>query len=161
MGRQPLGLPGSFTLRGLATHVEKFITDTGIPGIAPTDSAGVNQGSTPHWKVLAIQSYTTDKFSLTTQERWFSNGVYGNQYVVCLSGCPVSTADHPTIDDNFMPGAFYLDIGGTYNVTKNVTAYFKIDNVFDHDPAKSPSYANPALYDIVGRLYRVGLRFKF
>ena len=159
--RQPLGLPGSFTLRGLATHVEKFITDTGIPGIAPTDSAGVNQGSTPHWKVLAIQSYTTDKFSLTTQERWFSNGVYGNQYVVCLSGCPVSTADHPTIDDNFMPGAFYLDIGGTYNVTKNVTAYFKIDNVFDHDPAKSPSYANPALYDIVGRLYRVGLRFKF
>jgi len=159
--RQPLGLPGNFTLRGLATHIIKFVTDTGLPGTAPNDTAGVNQGATPHWKVLAIQSYTNDKYSLTLQERWFSNGVYGNQYVVCQMGCPVSTSIHPTIDDNFMPGAFYLDIGGTYNLTKHVTAYAKIDNVFDHDPAKSPSYANPALYDIVGRLYRVGVRFSF
>ena len=159
--RQPIGLPGNFTLRGLATHINKFVTDTGLPGTAPNDTAGVNQGATPHWKVLAIQSYTADKFSLTLQERWFSNGVYGNQYIVCQTGCPVSTSIHPTIDDNFMPGAFYLDIGGTYNVTKHVSAYFKVDNVFDHDPAKSPSYANPALYDIVGRLYRVGVRFSF
>jgi len=159
--RNPLGLPGTFTVRGLATHIKEFISDPGLPGTAPTDSAGVNQGATPNWKWLAIQSYDSDRFSFTVQERWFSDGVYGNQYVVCQTGCPVSTSTRPTIDNNFMPGAFYLDLGASYNLTKNITAYVKVDNVFDHDPAKSPSYANPALYDIVGRLYRAGVRFRF
>ncbi len=160
--RRPLGLPGSFTLRGLATHIREFITEAGLPGTAPTDTAGVNTGATPHWKVLAVQTYANDRLSLTVQERWFTDGNYGNQYVVCSAGnCPTSTAIAPTIDSNFMPGAFYLDVGGTYNFTDQVTGYFKVDNVFDRDPAKSPFNANPALYDIVGRIYRAGVRFKF
>ena len=160
--RQPLGLPGSFTLRALATHIRKFVTDTGLPGTAPVDSAGVNTGATPNWKLLAVQTYTNDRFSLNIQERWFSDGNYGNQYVVCAAGtCPVSTAISPTIDNNSMPGAFYLDVGGTYNLTKQISGYFKVDNVFDHDPADSPVNANPALYDIIGRIYRVGVRFSF
>jgi outer membrane receptor protein involved in Fe transport len=157
----PLGLPGAFTLRGLATHVIEFVTDTGLPNTIPTDTAGVNSGNTPHWKFLAIQSYANDRISLTVQERWFSDGTIGNQYVVCQSGCPTSTSIAPTIDDNSMPGAFYLDLGGSVNLTDALTAYVKVDNVLDHDPAKSPSYANPALYDVVGRLYRAGVRFKF
>jgi outer membrane receptor protein involved in Fe transport len=60
-----------------------------------------------------------------------------------------------------MAGAFYMDVGGTYNIRQDVTAYFKVDNLFDREPAKSPNYANPALYDIVGRMYRAGVRFKF
>jgi iron complex outermembrane receptor protein len=160
--QRPLGLDGTFTLRALATHIREFITDTGLPGTVPTDSAGVNTGATPNWKWLAIQTYEGDSFSLTVQERWFSDGNYGNQYVVCTPGaCPVSTPNAPTIDKNFMPGAFYMDVGGTYNIRKDVTAYFKVDNLFDHDPAKSPTYANPALYDIVGRIYRGGVRFRF
>ena len=160
--QRPFGLDGNFTLRALATHIREFITDTGLPGTVPTDSAGVNTGATPNWKWLAIQTYEGDRFSLTVQERWFSDGNYGNQYVVCAAGsCPVSTVNAPTIDKNFMPGAFYLDVGGTYNIRQDVTAYFKVDNVFDHDPAKSPTYANPALYDIIGRMYRAGVRFKF
>jgi outer membrane receptor protein involved in Fe transport len=160
--QQPLGLSGNFTLRALATHIRDFWTDSGLPGTTPVDSAGVNQGNTPNWKWLAIQSYETDRFSLTLQERWFTDGNYGNQYVVCAAGsCPVSTVNNPTIDKNFMPGAFYMDVGGTYNIRKDVTAYFKVDNLFDRDPAKSPNYANPALYDIIGRMYRAGVRFRF
>jgi outer membrane receptor protein involved in Fe transport len=159
---RPFGLDGTLTLRGLATHIREFVTDTGLPGTAPVDSAGVNIGSTPHWKLLGVQTYSNDRFSLTVQERWFSDGTYGNQYVVCAPGtCPVSTSIAPTIDNNSMPGAFYLDLGGTYNLTKQATAYFKVDNVFDHDPADSPINANPALYDIVGRIYRAGVRFSF
>ncbi|MCP8890916.1 TonB-dependent receptor domain-containing protein [Sphingomonas faeni] len=160
--QRPLGIDGSFTVRALATHIRKFITDTGLPNTAPTDGAGVNLGATPNWKLLAVQTYANDRFSLMVQERWFSDGNYGNQYVVCSAGnCPVSTANAPTIDNNSMPGAFYLDVGGTYNFTKKVSAYFKVDNVFDHDPADSPNNANPALYDIVGRIYRAGVRFSF
>lgn len=160
--QRPLGLPGNFTVRALATNIRKFVTDTGLPGTIPNDTAGVNTGSTPDWKWLAQQSYSNDDFSLLVQERWFSDGVLGNQYVECGAGnCPASTTTRPTIDQNFMPGAFYLDIGGSYNVTKEITAYFKVDNLLDRDPAKSPFFVNPALYDVYGRIYRAGVRFNF
>jgi outer membrane receptor protein involved in Fe transport len=136
------------------------VTDTGLPGTIPIDSAGVNSGNTPDWKWLATQTYANDDFSLLLQERWFSDGVFGSQYVECSSGaCPVSTNNRPTIDNNFMPGAFYMDVGGTYNVTKQVTGYFKVDNVFNKEPPAFPNFVNPALYDIAGRTFRVGLRF--
>lgn len=160
--RNPLGLPGNFTLRALATHVINYITDTGLPGTIPIDSAGSNLGNTPHWKWLAVQSYDNDKFSLMVQERWFSDGTFANNYVVCSPGsCPVSTANNPTIDQNFMPGAFYLDLGGSVNITKAITAYFKVDNVTNHSPARNYIFNNPALYDQIGRVFRAGVRFKY
>lgn len=169
--RQPLGLPGSLTLRGLGTHVIEYITDSGLNSngkpVAPVDSAGANSGATPSWKWLAIQTYQNDNFSLLLQERWFSDGVYGNQYVVCSPGtCPESTNDHPTIDFNRMKGAFYFDIGATVNVTPQVSMFVKVDNVFDRDPEPSPQTntgldVNPALYDTLGRFFRVGVRGRF
>jgi iron complex outermembrane receptor protein len=51
------------------------------------------------------------------------------------------------------------------NITKD-HVFFKVDNLFDHDPAPSPQTntgldVNPALYDTLGRTYRVGVRVKF
>jgi iron complex outermembrane receptor protein len=158
--RQPLGLPGSFTFRGLATHVIKYVTDTGLPGTIPVDSAGSNNGSTPNWKFLLTQSYENDKFSLLVQERIVSKGVIGKQNIECQTNCPVSNNNNPTIDDNSLPGAFYLDLGGTYNLTEQVTAYVKVDNVFNRDPGRSTIFSNPAIYDQLGRIYRAGIRFK-
>ncbi|WP_242148785.1 TonB-dependent receptor plug domain-containing protein [Sphingomonas sp. BAUL-RG-20F-R05-02] len=158
---RPLGLSGNFTVRALATHVMKFVTDTGLPGTIPVDSAGDNTSNTPDWKWLAIQSYDTDKFSFLLQERWFSDGTFGNKYIVCAPGsCPVSNNNHPTIDQNFYPGRFYMDVGGSYNIRKDLTAYFKIDNMFDVDPASSTIFNNPSLYDQLGRTFRLGVRFK-
>jgi iron complex outermembrane receptor protein len=159
---EPLGLPGDLTFRGLATHIIEYTSFTGLPGAVEVDSAGVNAGNTPHWKVLGIQRYSNDRFSLTLQERWFSDGTYNpSNWIECQSGCPVSTPNAPTIDNNQMPGAFYLDIGASFNVTDAIEIYGKVDNVFDHDPAQSPFHVNPALYDIVGRMYRAGVRFRF
>lgn len=146
--------------------MREFLVNAGIAGVATVDQAGANTGATPDWKWLAVQTYENDRFSLILQERWFSDGVFGNQYVACISDCPVSTGNNPTIDYNRMKGAFYLDIGGSYNVTKEVTTFFKVDNVFDHDPAPSPQTntgldVNPALYDTLGRIYRLGVRMRF
>lgn len=165
-GLDKVGLPGRVVLRGLATNVKNFITDPGVPGTIPTQGAGVNAGNTPSWKLLATEAWNTDTFSLSVQQRWFSDGVYNNEYVVCSTNCPVSTTQHPTIDNNSMPGAFYLDIGGSYNITKKLNVYFKIDNLLDHDPAPSPQTntgidVNQALYDTLGRLFRVGARYNF
>ncbi|WP_394648091.1 TonB-dependent receptor plug domain-containing protein [uncultured Sphingomonas sp.] len=169
--KQPLGLNGNLTLRGLGTHVIEFITDSGLTTagkrVKPVDSAGANSGATPSWKWLAIQTFENENFSLLLQERWFSDGVYGNQYVVCAPGsCPASTNDNPTIDVNRMKGAFYFDIGATVNVTKQVSMFVKVDNLFDHDPEPSPQTntgldVNPALYDTLGRFFRIGVRGRF
>lgn len=164
--QRPLGLPGSFTIRALGTHVREFLVRAGIAGVDTVDQAGANTGNTPDWKWLAVQTYANDRFSLTLQERWFSDGVFGNQYVVCSTGCPASTANHPTIDYNKMAGAFYVDVGGTLNLNNHITSFFKVDNLFDHDPTPSPQTntgldVNPALYDTLGRTYRLGVRVKF
>ncbi|WP_443030352.1 TonB-dependent receptor plug domain-containing protein [Sphingomonas sp. ZT3P38] len=164
--QRPLGLPGSFTIRALGTHIREFLVDAGIANVDVVDQAGANTGNTPDWKWLATQSYRNDQFSFTVQERWFSDGVFGNQYVVCSTACPTSTTNHPTIDYNKMKGAFYIDIGGSLKVTEGIETFFKVDNLFDHDPTASPQTntgldVNPALYDTLGRIYRIGVRAKF
>lgn len=157
---QIFGTSGTFTVRGLATHIYEYVTDNGLPGTIRSDTAGVNTGNTPDWKVLAIQTYETDKYTVQIQERWISDGVLGNQYIECQPGtCPVSTPTRPTINDNHVDGAFYLDIGASYEVMEGATAYVKVDNVLDEEPARVNTFINPQLYDVLGRVYRLGFRF--
>ncbi|MFG6485872.1 TonB-dependent receptor domain-containing protein [Roseateles sp. BYS78W] len=160
------GLPGSITLRALATHTNSFVTDSGVVGTIPSDAAGVNLGNTPRWKAQFSQSWETDAASFTVSQRWISDGVYSNEYIECQTSCPVSTVTHPTILNNQMKGAFYWDIGGSYKLNKNVTVYFKVDNLTDVAPAAAPQTGtgygiNPFLYDVLGRQYRVGARLQF
>ncbi len=160
-------IPGRFTVRGLATNTHKFVTNPGIPGAIATDAAGQNSGATPDWKFLAIQSWENDRFALSVQERWFSDGTFGNQYVECKAGsCPVSTVNRPTIDYNKMSGATYVDVSASYKFGNGAQAYFKVDNLLNRDPTPSPQTntgldANPALYDLLGRFYHVGVRYAF
>jgi iron complex outermembrane receptor protein len=159
-----IGLPGRATLRGLATHVKNFVSDRGLPNTIPIQGAGVNlgQGATPSWKVLAVQDWTTDLFSMTLQERWISAGVLSNEYIVCQTNCPVSTVNNPTIDRNHLDSAFYVDISASYKFTNAVQGYVKVDNLFNKDAATVPSdITNPGIYDVVGRAFRVGMRANF
>lgn len=161
-----VGLPGAFTVHALATHTINYITDSGVLGTIPSEGAGVNLGATPHWKVLATQGWSGYKGSLTLTERWISNGVYSNENIECQINCPVATPIHPTIDNNRMKGALYVDLGGTYNISSKVMAYFKVDNLADRNAPAAPSTGvsygiNPTLYDALGRTYRGGVRVSF
>jgi outer membrane receptor protein involved in Fe transport len=171
-GLAAVRLPGSFTVRALATRTISFLTDSGIVGTIPVQSAGVNQGNSvnsggiPFWKTYFTQGWDTDKYSLTVTERWFSDGVYARENIQCQTNCPVSTVVHPTINNNVMKGATYVDLGGTYRVSDAVTAYFKVDNLINKSPVPAPQTsvfygANPYLYDVLGRMYRVGVRMSF
>jgi iron complex outermembrane receptor protein len=161
-----MGLPGKITLRGLATYTKSFVTNSGVVGTIPTEAAGVNLGNTPKWKGQFSQSWDTDTASFTVSQRWISDGVYSNEYIECQTNCPVSTLTRPTILNNQMKGAFYWDIGGSYKLNKNLTLYFKVDNLTDVDPVAAPQTGtgygiNPFLYDVLGRQYRVGARLAF
>ena len=158
------GIPGQFTLRTLATHVTKFISTSGVLGTVPHESAGENGGSIPHWKYYGIQSYNTDKWGVTFTENWISDGRLNTQYIQCASGCPLPTVNNPTVNNNFIPGAFYFGVGGTLNLNENWQLFAKIDNVTNVDPpsiaaaAANSNAINPNLYDTAGRLYRLGVR---
>jgi len=159
-------VPGSLTLRALATHVISNTQDPGLPGAAVTQNAGNNIGSTPDWKAYFTESWDYANFGFDLTQRYVSDGVYGNQYVVCQSNCPISTANNPTINDNHMAGAFYLDVGARYRFTDKLNAFVKVDNALDKDPVASPQTntgidINPFLYDTLGRIYRAGLRYNF
>lgn len=159
-------LPGAVTFRALATHVINYISNPGIAGEASVQSAGVNLGDTPYWKLFATQSWDYRKLGIDLTERWFSDGVFGQNYIVCQSGCPASTVNNPTINFNYMPGAFYFDIGARYSITDNLSTFVKIDNLFNVDPVPAPQTntgidINPTLYDTIGRMYRAGFRYNF
>jgi iron complex outermembrane recepter protein len=159
-----IGLPGRLSLRALATHTINFITDRGLPGTIPIQGAGVNieAGAMPHWKLLLAQDWSNDKVAVRFQERWFSAGVLSNEYVVCTTGCPVSTVNNPTIDYNRVPGALYVDFSLSYQVTPKVQTYFKVDNLFNRDAANVPgNVTTPTLYDVIGRAFRIGVRANF
>lgn len=154
-----LNLPGMFTVRALATHTIDNTTDPGVPGTIPSQGAGVNFG-TPHWKLLASQDWSTSRASVTLTERWVSNGVYSNEYIECQTNCPVSTAFHPTINNNHMSGMLYFDLGATFKVSDKILAYAKINNLADRNPPSAP-VPNTGLFDVLGRMYHAGVRFTF
>jgi len=167
-----IGAPGKITLRALATHTSSFLVDSGVVGTIPAQAAGVNVqnvnnvGYTPRWKGEFSQSWDTDTFGLLLAQRWISKGVYSNEYIECQTTCPVSTAIHPTILDNHMAGAFYWDLGGSYKFSKNLSLYFKVDNLTNVSPPCAPQTGtgygiNPYLYDVLGRQYHVGARLSF
>jgi len=170
--RRPLA-GGDFTIRGFATRFLKNYTDDGVT--VPTDTVGTNgtngtlRNSLPKWKYLVSVSYDHDPVAVTLTGRGFSAGVYNTSYVECTSGCPTSTAANMTINDNRLPGALYFDANVTVKLPYHVEAFFAVDNVANKDPAQmaygtsigsAPLSVNPLLYDVLGRTFRVGFRFK-
>lgn len=159
---------GTITLRALATHVFKYDTDSGLPGAIVNHQAGENRGSIANWRVYATQSYAHDDFSLTLIQRYVSPGVINNNYVECNGNCPAPTLQNPTINNNRIDGAFYVDLGGAYKISDRVEFFFKVDNLFNVDPPIAPYVGsapfvyratNASLYDLMGRFYRAGIRF--
>jgi hypothetical protein len=151
---QDWDIPGNFTARALATHVSKFITNSGVPGAAITEGAGTN--GNPLWKVNASQSWRTDLMSLSLTERWFSNGVLNPYGIVCAPGsCPLATTQNPTYSAYNTPGNLFIDVGGTYKLSGSTEAYFKIDNVADRLAGPIAGAGD----NTIGRVYRIGVRY--
>jgi outer membrane receptor protein involved in Fe transport len=168
---------GMLTLRGLATRFLKNYNNDGIN--PPTDTVGTNGANTsvrnslPKWKYSATIAYDRDPVSLSLTGRGFSAGVYNTSYIECTTNCPVQTQAealaHPTINNNRLPGAIYFDTNVTFKLRKGIETFLAIDNIADKDPAQAafgpgiaaaPVSVNALLYDVLGRTFRFGVRFK-
>lgn len=165
----------NITVRLLATHYMYDIVDAGIPGVAPVNYAGTNAGEgPPSWRYLSTVTYNRDPVSVTLTARGLSAGRYSNSFIECTANCPTSTANNITINDNHIAGAFYLDGNLTYTIGgkggSETELFFNVQNLLNKNPPivaqgpggttfNMPPY-NPIMYDVLGREFRAGVRFK-
>ncbi|MBA4353154.1 MAG: hypothetical protein C0409_00540 [Novosphingobium sp.] len=165
--------PGSLSLRALASHAIELTTDNGVT--LQTDAAGQNTGGLPKWTYRFTAAYDfTSGFGIQGVARGVSGGVYNNNYIVCSTDCPLSTADQRTVNLNSIPGAFFFDLNASYNFeVANVKSqvFLSVRNITNKDPVlvangptgnNTPAYpqTNRALYDVLGRVFRMGVRLR-
>ena len=184
-----LDVPGSLTLRALINHTSKYILNTAIPGaqqnseLAGNVGAGNNGqtytqfgGTILNWKMQETQSYQNDDWGFSLTERWLGPGVTTNRNsIVCAIGtCPSAIVGTPTYDPNWNPvqsptinynhvdSMFYLDVGVNWNVSPKTQFYTKIDNVANTRPPDIGSQDNnQVIYDVIGRMFHVGVRYNY
>ncbi|HWX90576.1 MAG TPA: TonB-dependent receptor, partial [Rhizomicrobium sp.] len=178
---QDYDVPGQFTLRSLASHVSKFLLNDGplIPNqMINQEFAGVinsNRGNGPAassygqsggtvftWKLNETQSYQNDVWGFNLTERWLAGGTSQlKNFLVCAPGtCPAPTIQTPTINYDKVDAVLYLDVGLNWNVSDKTQLYTKIDNVTNITPPDN-GLQTPGndVYDVIGRMYRIGVRF--
>lgn len=165
--------PGAVTVRALASYAIELTTDNGVT--LQTDAAGQNTGALPKWTYRFTAAYDfASGFGIQGVARGVSGGVYNNNYVVCTTDCPISTADNRTVNLNSIPGAFFFDLNASYNFeVSNMKSqvFLSVRNITNKDPVlvgngptgnNTPAYpqTNRALYDVLGRVFRMGVRLR-
>lgn len=164
---------GTLSLRALATRYISYYTNNGID--FPTEAVGQNTGNTPTWTYRLSETFDIGGWSFNVVGRGLSGGVYDTSFIECQTNCPLSTAQNRTINNNRIPGAFYMDFQTNYTFKvgpANAQAFLSIKNLFNTDPVlvgngptgnNTPAYpqTNRNLYDVMGRVFRFGLRVQY
>jgi outer membrane receptor protein involved in Fe transport len=149
-------------IRGLVNHVIELSTTDGSGTI---DRAGSLQGNgVPAWTANATITYGVGNFEGMLGARYFS----ASRYDAALVG-PDSAAYDPklpnSINDNTFPSAVYLDLSLRQDVYQlgntKVQIFGVVSNLLNKQPPFNSvlvnSGGNP--FDLIGRSYRVGVRF--
>ncbi|MDA5195134.1 TonB-dependent receptor [Govanella unica] len=153
------GSDGTLQFRVLASYVKELSTNDGVMTIDRAGDLGNGLAGVPHWRGNASVTYSQDRFALFTQARYIGSGKYD------------STFTGMDINDNTIPSRLYVDLSGHYEVmnegASKVQLFFNINNLFNKNPPVNPStfFASlasaPELYDMIGRYFSGGVRFKF
>ncbi|MES2255453.1 MAG: TonB-dependent receptor [Pseudomonadota bacterium] len=165
------GMDGAVGIRGLATNYINYTVNSGLPGAIVTERVG--SVAQPDWRFNLSINYLNGPLSLTGAMRGVTPSVIDNSFIECSSGCPTSTANHPTYDNIQVDGATYFDLAASYMFGGDgqYEVYVNVRNLFNKDPAVVPpgptghatwlySPASSAQFDVLGRTFRAGFRFK-
>ena len=154
-----LHIPGGLVFRTLGTHVQHLKTITATTNI---DSAGV---SMPWWSWNSTFTYELGRVSTTIQAR-----SYGKiKYSATLIG-PDDPNYSPTLSNsinrNIWPALTYWTLSGSYKLIEkadgqSLQLFGVIDNVMDKSPPIIAISIGGTSYDLIGRTFKVGLRFKY
>jgi iron complex outermembrane recepter protein len=122
----------------------------------------------PEDSITATLSYDMGALNLSMSGRFISSGIYNVRY-------NLPTATRRDVEDNTVASAFYLNLAGGYSWETGggkMELYANVQNVLDRDPPLAPSQfdtslaqtvpgqTNSRLFDMLGRRYSIGLRFR-
>lgn len=150
---------GDLGLRALVTYIDKAQMYDGITTNDLVDA--VHQptiaalGGNPRWRFNTSASYSTDIWRLSMAARYVGGGRINPEYT------------EKDIDVLRVDGRLYFDLSGEYAIidrgTSKVSLYGSIQNLLDQDPPITGvgGYGTTrSLYDTIGRVYNVGVRFE-
>ena len=163
-------LPGRVSLTSQATHVMEYRASTDMSllypnGVNRAGQTGALFGGTaglPSWSVNTTLDYRVEKFDINAQLRYISRS-HQNNALIGPDQAGYSPTLFNSINDNVIPAVAYVNLGMSYNLASNnkrAEIYLTVNNLFDRDPPL-PAINNNAYYDLLGRSYRVGVRFGF
>ena len=168
--RIPVG-NGEISLRGLATRIFELTTVT--PTGSVTDRAGQNGSPTsqpsgvPNWQVNAYVGYTTGPFSGQIQARYISPGTRDNTLIGPEQAGYSTTLPNST-NTNHIGAYWYFNLNAQYDLitdgNRKLQIFGVVNNLTDKAPPPAPSSFGPTnnvLYDVLGRVYRIGVRFSY
>jgi outer membrane receptor protein involved in Fe transport len=160
-----ISIPGNLNLRALGTHVITLKTTS--LGVTVDRAGSLQGGGLPSWVWTFNANYTLHAFSTTLTARYVSASLYDATLVG--PGQPGYSPTLPnSIANNTFPSATYFDLGASYDIVahgnKLFTVYGVINNVLNSAP---PPYAAVGIstggdpYDLIGRVFKFGVRFKY
>jgi hypothetical protein len=119
-----------------------------------TDDAGTP--GNPKWRGIFTAGFIKGPSRTTATVRYYGSGV--------VNHWPYS--DTRSVDVNHYDSTAYLDLAENYDVTiggAKTTLFGVVENVFDTDPVVVPGgqFGTNSIYELLGRSFRLGLRFKF
>lgn len=162
----PVG-PGQLDMRALVTFTNKLDL-LGVAG-AKTKLAGnlaqplvdgVN--GTSHWRGQAMVGYRVDGYRFDVTGRYVGGGVVTRDVIASKPTAPV-------VEQRKRDGRFYVDLSAeaairSFSNGGEVAAFGSILNLLDEDPPITgyDGFAAPRqLFDLIGRQYNMGIKFKF
>lgn len=155
--RFPL-LGGDLRLRGLANYVDEISTTSngvtndyvGLAGISPPP-----QGL-PQWRVNVDANYAIDDFKFGIGYRYVDGGKFDTRFNTTVLD----------IADNRVAGRSYVDLSGSYKLTRAFELYGRVENLFNVYPPitpngiTQPTVANSQFFDRRGTFFVVGGRLR-
>jgi outer membrane receptor protein involved in Fe transport len=166
--RTPL-FRGELSFRANATYVHNFTITTASTPPAVLEYAGMVGNTvafaTPKWRGLAQLIYRQEPWSIGLLARYVGSG----RIDTGLSEEGTATAPPDISPETNRIGSYWVfNLSGTFNILDNDRAqvFWNIENLFNRDPPLVPNTSsnlqtNGALYDVVGRYFRLGFRFQF
>ena len=158
---------GSFKMRTLGTYMMRFDTAT-LNGTI----GSVGTSSTPRFKGETQFSYVFDQVEANFLVTFQSATKY-NDLLVGLDGLTPGTAQYNTvaalpnsINKNIWPNAVYLNINLAYDLyaredNRKVQLYLDINNVLNAQPPVIADQISGSPWDLVGRDFKMGIRFAY
>jgi iron complex outermembrane receptor protein len=144
-------LPGSLLLEALANYVGEYVLSNGATA---RDEVSSLSDSQPKWTANGIFKYKVAQWSLFFNSEYIGGGKYSTLYTT-----PIQLPNN-TVKDYWLHNAtLQYQIGP--DESKSQVVYFAVENLLDTAPPFPFSGGGPGYYDLIGRRFKVGFRFKY